>query len=381
MDVYKWLGVRRVINAEGTMSYIGGCIVPPDVVDAWVDASRSFVHLDELQGKASEVIARLTGAEAGLITAGADAGLTLATCACMTGEDPEKYQRLPDTTGLKNEVILPNISTNAHNVAFRVSGAKLVYVGTDDGFTEEDMDAAANDRTAAVAFLYFTDAKRGEHVLKVAIRAAHKHGLPIIVDAAAETPPRENIRALIEWGSDVVAYSGGKDIHGPNDTGILYGRKDLIEAARVQMRTLTPFGIGRSMKVGREDVVATVYALDRYMNLDMDAYKATWERRAKSFVQEFGDHPGVRFELVYPDASKGKYIAQGFPRVRMILDEDALGVKAMAIGERLREGDPRILLGAGGNTISVNPHCLVDGEEKLIARKLKEAMESLRFQG
>ena len=122
MDVYKWLGVRRVVNAEETNSFIGGSIMPPDVVEAWANASRSFVHLDELQAKVSETIARLTGAEAGLITAGADAGLTLATCAAMAGADPEQYQRLPDTGGLKNEVNLPKISTNPHNNAFRVSG-------------------------------------------------------------------------------------------------------------------------------------------------------------------------------------------------------------------------------------------------------------------
>jgi len=374
MDVYGWLGVRRVINAEGTNSYVGGSIMPPDVLDAWVAASRSFVHLDELQAGASGKIAELTGADAGLITAGADAGLTLATCACMTGADPERYQKLPDTSELSGELVIPKICTNIHNIAFQVSGAKLVYVGTEEGFTEADIDAAVGERTAAVAFVYFTDARRGEKPLKVAIRAAHKHGLPIIVDAAAETPPRENIRALIEWGADAVAYSGGKDIRGPNDTGILYGRKDLIEGARVQMRTRTPFGIGRSMKVGREDVVATVYALDRYMNLDMKAHTGAWERRARNLVDAFRDHPEVQYELIYPDASKGDYIAQGFPRVRLILDEDALGVKAVDIVETLRNGDPGIFIGAGGNTISVNPHCLEDGEEEFIARKLKEEM-------
>ena len=374
MDVYKWLGVRRVINAEGTNSYVGGSIMPPDVVDAWVDASRSFVHLDELQAKVSERVAELTGAEAGLITAGADAGLTLATCACMAGADSEKYQQLPDASALKNELILPKICTNIHNIAFQVSGAKLVYVGTQEGFTEEEIDAAVNERTAAVAFVYFTDARRGEGPLKVTIRTAHKHGLPIIVDAAAETPPRENIRALIEWGADVVAYSGGKDIQGPNDTGILYGRAALIEAARVQMRTRTPFGIGRSMKVGREDAVATTYALDRYMKLDMAAHRGAWERRAKNLAEAFKDHPEVQFEMICPDASKGEYVAQGFPRVRMIVDEDALGVSMEKIVQELREGDPGIFIGASGNTVSVNPHCLVDGEEMLIARKLKEGM-------
>lgn len=376
MNYYEKLSVRRVINAWGTMSFLGGSIMPEDVVEVWVNASKSFVHLDELQAKASETIARLTGAEAGLITAGADAGLTLAISACITGNDPEKYQRLPDTTGLKGEVLLPKICTNAHNFAFRVSGAKLIYVGTDGGFTEDDIDAAVNERTAAVAFVYFTDAKCGEDALKVAIRVAHKHRLPIIVDAAAETPPRENIRRLIKLGSDVVAYSGGKDIHGPNDTGILYGRKDIVEAARMQMRTLTPFGIGRSMKVGREDVAATVYALERYMNLDMEAYRAAWERRARSFIQEFGEHEGVQAQLFYPDAKKGEYIAQCFPRVHVILDEKALGVTAVSVAEALQEGNPRIMMPAGGNVITMNPHCLIDGEEKIIAQRLKEAIFS-----
>lgn len=374
MSYYERLGVKPVINAWGTMSFLGGSILPPDVAEVWLEASRSFVPLDELQAKVSETIARLTGAEAGLITAGADAGLTLATCACIAGDDPETFQQLPDTTGLKGEVILPQICTNIHNFAFRASGARLVFVGTPEGFTEEDVEAAVTERTAAVAFVFFTNTRCGEEALKAALRAAHRRGVPVIVDAAAETPPRENIRRFVELGADVIAYSGGKDIHGPNDTGILYGRRDLIEAARLQMRTLPPFGIGRSMKVGREDMAATTYALERYMNLDMVAYRAAWERRAQSFLEEFGQFPGVEARLFYPDEGQGEYTAQCYPTVHLTLDEEQLGVTAEAVAQELAEGDPRIMVPAGGNRISVNPHCLVDGEEKIVAWKLREAL-------
>jgi L-seryl-tRNA(Ser) seleniumtransferase len=176
---------------------------------------------------------------------------------------------------------------------------------------------------------------------------------------------------FIELGADLVAYSGGKDIHGPTDTGILYGRKDLIEAARAQMRTLTPYGIGRSMKVGHADVATVVYALERYMHLDMEAYRATWERRARSFMEELGEQLGVECRLVYPDTTKGEYTAQCFPRVHVVLDEVVLGVTAVKVGEMLWEGNPRIKVGTGEKSLSVNPHCLADGEELIIAKRLK----------
>lgn len=374
MNPYQRLGVRTLINASGTMSYLGGQIMPPEVVEAWVEASQYFVHMDELLAAASREIARLTGSEAGLITAGADAGLSLATAACIAGTDPEKYHQLPDTTELKNEVIIPNFCEQIHNRAYTASGARLIYIGTDQGFTESDVERAVNERTAAAAFVYYTNTNKSDEALAVMLRAAHNHGLPLILDAAAETPPRENIRKFITMGVDAVAFSGGKDIQGPNDTGILYGRKAIIDGATIQMRVLPPFGIGRSMKVGREDIVATVYALDRYMTMDMDAHLGAWERRAQSFIRALGEHPGVSCAIHRPNADKREYTAQCTSRVVVTLDEAVLGVTAETLAQRLYDGEPRIVLGGGGGQISVNPHCLLDGEEEIIARRLKEEL-------
>ncbi|MBI4552222.1 MAG: aminotransferase class V-fold PLP-dependent enzyme [Candidatus Latescibacteria bacterium] len=374
MNPYHRLGVRTLINASGTMSYLGGSIMPPDVVAAWVEASKYFVHMDELLAAASREIARLTGAEAGLITAGADAGLSLAAASCIAGTVPDRYHQLPDTTGLKNEVVIPKVCAQIHDRSYAVSGARLIFVGTENGFTADDVERAVGERTAAAVFVYFANTNKGDEALDVMLRTAHRHGLPLILDAAAETPPRENIRKFITMGADVVAFSGGKDIQGPNDTGILYGRKDLIDGATVQMRVLPPFGIGRSMKVGREDVVATVCALDRYMSMDFDAHLAAWERRAQSFIRAFGEHPGVSCTIHRPNAEKHEYTAQCPCRVVITLDERALGVTAETLAQRLYDGEPRIVLGGGGGQISVNPHCLIDGEEEIIARRLREEL-------
>jgi len=373
LSVYEKLDVRKVVNAQGTMSYLGGSVLPPEILEAWVEASKSFVLMDELRARTGEIIAELTGSEYGCVTAGADAGLSLATAACMAGKDPEKYQRLPDTAGMKNEVIIPRICRNIHNRAFIVPGAELVFVGDEDGFTENDIDEAVTERTAAVAFVFFTDPKRGYEALAKAIKAAKKHGLPVIVDAAAETPPRENLTRLIAMGSDLVAFSGGKDIQAPNDTGLLFGRRELVEAAVLQERTLPPFGIGRSMKVSKEDIASTAVALQRYLAKDVDAERANWERRAKSFMAELGQQPHVEARLYYPNPEKD-YVAQCWPVVHLVLDEEALGVTAAKVSETLKGGNPRVYVGQGGNTITVNPHCLADGEEKFIAQELKRIL-------
>lgn len=376
MSIYGKLGVRRVINAYGTQTFLGGSIMPPEVVDAWCNAAKWFVHMDELMNKASEVIARLTGAEAGLVTAGADAALSLATAACIARSDPERYSKLPDTTGMKNELIIPEACRNGHNRSLTVSGAKLVYVGTSEGATEEDFEKSLTPNTVAVVHVLFTGTSgAGIEALERAARFAKKHSLPLIVDAAAETPPRENIKRLVALGADLVAYSGGKEFQGPSDTGIFYGRKDLIEAATIQMRTSrTPFGIGRSMKVGKEDIVAAIVAFDRYMNLDMNAKRAAWTRRAQSFIDELKGTPHLTLKIDYPDPAKHEYSAQCYPTVSIALDERTLGISASKLAQDLEERDPRILLPAWGSSLRFNPQCLEDGEEKLVAQAISESL-------
>ncbi|MEM3693144.1 MAG: aminotransferase class V-fold PLP-dependent enzyme [Candidatus Bathyarchaeia archaeon] len=375
MSVYEKLGVRKVINAAGTLTMLGGSLMPPEVLEAMNEAAKAFVLMDELHEKAGKVIAEITGAEAGYVTAGAAAGLVLATAACIAGKDPEKIRRLPFTEGMKNEVIIPKIHRNPYDQAFSQAGARLIEIGTSEGFSPSDLEAAITERTAAIAFIFFTSRKFCDmETLKEVVKVAKKHGIPVIVDAAAELPPLENLRDIIAAGADIVAFSGGKAIQGPNDSGFVCGRKELIEACALQ--GCPHHAIGRPMKIGKEQIVGLVVALQRYVSKDHTADRDRWEAVVRFFLEEFSNIPHVKVRRLFPDPSKGEYSAQCWPRAQIIIDEESLGMKVSEITNILRSGNPAIWTEARGNSIVINPHCLVDGEEKIIARRLKEIFES-----
>ncbi|MEM2875386.1 MAG: aminotransferase class V-fold PLP-dependent enzyme, partial [Candidatus Bathyarchaeia archaeon] len=253
MGVYEELGVRRVVNASGNMTDLGGSLMDPETLEAMNDAAGSFVYMEELMEKAGEVIAEVTGAEKGLVTSGAAAALALAAAACMTGKDLSKVARLPDTTGMKNEIIIQRMHRNPFDSCVRVSGAKFVEVGHNHGTEPWELEAAINEKTAAIIYFVF-DPQPGVLPLEEVIKIGKKYGIPVIVDAAAEVPPVENLKKFIAMGADLVLFSGGKEIRGPNDSGILCGRSDLIEAAALNAfpKHFGWFGIGRPMKISKE---------------------------------------------------------------------------------------------------------------------------------
>ncbi|HKK93366.1 MAG TPA: aminotransferase class V-fold PLP-dependent enzyme, partial [Longimicrobiales bacterium] len=291
MSIYERYGVKSLINAAGTKTRLGGGSMAPEVLQAMNEASRRSVDMADLQAAASRVIARLTGAEAGYVTSGAAAALTLSAAACMTGPDPVKIDRLPHTDGMPNEIVLFRLHRNSYDHAWRASGARLVDVGVDDRVARSgvrsiepwEIEAAIGERTIAVAYVAGAAASPP---LEDFVRVAHAHDLPVLVDAAGELPPKENLRKFIATGADLVAFSGGKAIGGPQATGVLCGRKDLIQAVllnhldmdmdlslwdppedllpRDLLDALPRHGIGRGFKVGKEEIIGLLVALEQF---------------------------------------------------------------------------------------------------------------------
>jgi D-glucosaminate-6-phosphate ammonia-lyase len=394
MGVYEELGVRTVINASGTLTRLGGSRMAPEVLAAMAEAAASFVHIDELQQQAGKVIAEVTGAEAGYVVAGAAAGLTLGTVACVAGLDVGKMDRLPDTTGMKNEVVVQRGHRNAYDHAIRAAGVRFVEVGYlgypgAGGTFGWQIDEAITERTAAVACPIFDTP--GTVPLREVCAIAHAKGVPVIVDAAAELPPRVNLRRFIEEGADLVAFSGGKAIGGPQASGILAGRADLIASvalqhqdmdvraetwskrsmiANHQLQGVPHQGFGRSMKVGREEVVGLVTALRRFVAGSDETDRARWTDLLRIVARHLDGVPGIAVCLV--EGTK-----RPVPNLRIDLDEATLGFTAYDAVNRLLTGEPAIAVAesyAEFGRLGVNAQGLTEDEAESVGRRLRDVM-------
>jgi L-seryl-tRNA(Ser) seleniumtransferase len=394
VGIYDMLGVKPVINAAGTLTRLGGTRMHPEVLAAMTEAAASFVHIDELQFKAGKIIADLTGAEAGYVVTGAAAGMTLGVAACVAGMDVGIMDRLPDTTGLKNEVVVQRGHRNAYDHAIRAVGVTFVEVGYlgypgAGGTFGWQIDDAINERTAAVACPILHTP--GTLSLPEVAEIAHARGVPVVVDAAASLPPRANLRRFIKEGADLVTYSGGKAIGGPQASGILAGRRDLIASVALQhqdmdvraatwsrrglladgaIRGVPHQGFGRSMKVGREEIVGLVTALQRFTAGKDDADFRCWSGLLDHIEQQVADLPHV---TVQRTAKSG----QGIPMLELHLDECALGRTAYDAINALLDGEPAIALAesrAEHGVLIVNPHCITEDEADIIAGRLREVL-------
>jgi L-seryl-tRNA(Ser) seleniumtransferase len=358
-SVYERLGVKAVINGMGTVTILGGSLMPPEVVRAMEEAGRHFVHLPDLQARAGARIAELIGVPAAMVTAGAASAITVATAAAMTKGDPGKMAQLPDTTGLPFEVVQQGHS--GYEAQIRVAGGRVVTVET-----REELDRATSERTAMMFFLNHAEPnvkiKRDEWV-----RVARERGIVSFNDAAADVPPREHLSQYVREGFDLVAFSGGKGLRGPQCSGLLVGRKDLIDGARA---LVSPHGgIGRGMKVGKEEIVGLVAAVERYMTVDLAAERRVLEAKVDHLKGVVGTAKGVAVETFVPE------IANHVPHFVATWDETALGLTARQAHERLQAGDPEVhvlLSGPGRLTVSV---WMMQGEEhRVVARRLREIL-------
>jgi D-glucosaminate-6-phosphate ammonia-lyase len=373
--IYQRLGIRPIINARGTHTRLGGSLMAPAVLEAMREAASAFVVLEELQAKASEVIARATGAEAGMVTSGSAAGLLLGTAACMTGQDPALIERLPKTKGLpKHRAIMHRAHRNGYDHSVRASGATIVEVGYAHRTMPYQLVAALDDdQVAVVVYLVSPWAGRGALSLAETCQIAHRFDVPVLVDGAATLPPADNLTRFVAAGADLVAFSGGKGLNGPQASGILAGRADLIRAAA--LNGSPNHGIGRAAKAAKEDIVGLIVALERYLQRDHAADIARWRAQIEVVGQVLRDVPGVETRCQHDET---EYL---LPQLEITF-EPGLRVDAHTLVQALEEGDPRVFLfepagpSALPNSIVVNPHLLQPGEERIVAEVLVEALTS-----
>ena len=370
---YERLGVKRTINAASWLTRLGGSIMPPPVVQAMEDASRWFVDMDELNKKAGDIIARLTGAEAGLVTAGSAAGMLLEAAACMAGTDPAKRHRLPDTTGMKSEIVIHRAHRVNYDHNFRAAGAILVEIGNSVSTEEWELEDAIGENTAAVAYI-FALPHRGELSFPKVVEIARARDVPVIVDAAAMLPPVENLTRFINEGADMVSFSGGKGVMGPQSTGILCGRADLIEAAYLNGQPNSD-GIGRSAKVCKEEIAGLITALELFVDTDHQALAAEWRDKSQSVVNALQDLPGLLVELseAAPELDE---LYRMSARAMIYFEKSWKGPGRQAVVQKLIDGAPSIQVSAAQNAagIAVIPVNLADGEEELVASRLREIL-------
>jgi len=368
MDIYDELGVRKIINGNATLTRLGGSIMPSEVLAAMAEASRHFVDIDELQEMVGQRIAKLTRNEAAYVSCGAAAGIVLSVAACMTGLDPDKRARLPNTRGMKNEVIVHRCGRPGFDFAITQTGAKLVEIGTQKGTSPSQMERAINRKTAAILYFYNEVTMQGQVPLKDGIRMGGKHGVPVIVDAAAQLPPVENLWRFTWMGADLVLFSGGKGLCGPQSSGLILGRKDLIEACA--FNACPRDFIGRPMKVGKEEIVGLLAALEWYLGVDHAKLMRTYEDQVRYLVEEFSGLEGVCARRSFPSEA-----GQPMPRAEIVFDEEKLGMTRDEILARLWQGSPAISLApAGEGGVYVNPQTLIPGQERIISARVREVI-------
>lgn len=384
-SIYDSLNVPTVINASGTKTRIGGSRIREEALTAMQDAAGSFVRLSDLQAAASDRIADVTGAEAGYVTNGASGALLLAAAACIADTDPGVMARLPETDGIADEIVMPRTHRTAYDHALRTAGSSIIDIGTNDrhlGTGSRDVEPweyadAIGDDTVAVAYVYKA---YGTPPLAEVCNVAHDHDVPVIVDAAAEVPPVDNFRRFIDQGADLVVFSGGKGIRGPQTTGILAGRADLIESVAFQQLDLHAAGdvweppmtlvdtakidgvprqgIGRPLKVGKEELVGLLSALEAFLDEDHEATRREWLRRSEQIVDALDDVTGLSVTIDDGDRSVA-------PEVVVVVDEETVGRTTGDVVGALRRETPRVFVGADAiddGQFTMNPMCLTDDE-------------------
>ena len=370
--IYDELGVPRVIHAGGPTTNYGGSLMLPETLEAMAEAGRAFVSIETLNRRIGAYIAEITGAEAGMVVGGAAAGMVISLAACMTGSDVAAVRRLPDTTGLKDELVIQKIHRGPYSHMYGFTGVRFVEVGNVSACLPEELEAALSDRTAAVAFLFAPGNPRGGLTLPQVAEIAHARDIPVIVDAAMTVPPRDNLRRFIRDGADLVTMSGGKVIRGPQATGLLYGRADLIEAAH--LNSSPNHAMGRPSKVAKEEMVGLYAALRSYMDSDEDEMLREFHELAEIIVDDVGELDGVRASVEFDD---GQYFV---PTAVVGFEPDWDGPDVEAIADALLAGDPPVY-------VKINPALrlveafsanLQPGEPEVIGQRLREVLTGSR---
>ena len=363
------LGVRPVINAQGNLTTLGGSTSPVEIREAMDEANEHWFEMEELFEKSGEFIAGVLGTESAYVTSGCAAAITLSTAACMAGDDPDKIGQLPNTTGMKNEFLIQKAQRYAFDRCFTLSGGKLIEVGGDEGCTAEELAEAIGPKTAAIAYPVQTDWGASVLPLDEAVRVAHEHDVPVIADAASQIYPLDYFQRSAQ-GADLVCF-GAKYFGAPHSSGIVTGRKDLVNsvvrqgfiAYQVEGRR----SFGRPMKLDREEVVGAVAALDRWFSMNHEDRFAEYERKASAIQAVLAGVSNATTEVVEHD--------RFFRQTLHVILSPALGKTAQQVADELDAGTPRIWVGVQGeDTITLNMHVLNDGEQDIVAARLRDAL-------
>jgi uncharacterized pyridoxal phosphate-dependent enzyme len=370
MHIYERLGVRKVVNAQGSISKIGGSLMAPEVLYAMAEAGQFYVDISDLLARSGRHLAALIGVEAAFITSGAAAGLVVSTAACITGTDPAKIFRLPDAREMNNEVIVHRQQRNHYDSCIRQAGAQLVEIGLARETHAWELQDAISDRTAAVAY-FIAYARTNSLPLRQVCDIAHKTGVPVIVDAADELPPAANLRRYSDDGADLVIFSGGKAIGGPQGSGLILGKRALIEACA--LNAFPNYAIGRPMKIGKEEIAGLVVAVERYLSKDFTAEFAARERQVAKIITELANVPGISAERIVGVRDEAELHPFDVPRVLLRI-LPALGMNRDDIVRRLKEGDPPVYVLPVGRDIAVTTQSLRLGDEDVVAARIREAV-------
>ena len=397
MSIYESFGVTPIINASGAVTRLGGAPMPAEVLAAFAAAAGETVPLEQLQGAASREIAVHTGAEAALVTAGSAAALTLGTAAILAGYDLGRIERLPHCDGFAHEMLIAREQRSGYDHAVRAVGARLIEVGFNEivanaGVRRTEVweyAAAAGPQTAGVVYSF---SPTSQPPLAEVVAWAHSRQLPVLVDAAGELPPRTNLRNILASGADLVAFSGGKAIRGPQSTGILCGRRDLVGSATLQMIDmddhfelwappreiadkaqlpgLPRHGIGRAMKVSKEEIVALLTALRLFASGAYDRQLADFNRWLEHISAALKSTVATCYFHESPDGETP-------PTLEIAVDQAALGRTALDVCRRLRSGTPPVYVGHGRlseGKLVVRPYCLQEAQIESLARRLREEL-------
>jgi L-seryl-tRNA(Ser) seleniumtransferase len=378
-DVYRRIGIRPLINARGTWTYLSGSLMLPEVRQAMDAASRQFVDMFELQAAVGKQLAALSGAESGMVTSGSAGAMAAATAACIAGSDPKNIWKLPDTTGMKDEVVMLG-GRIAFDSALRLAGAKLVVANT-----LADLPGAINGRTAMVYTTW-----RDDNLLK-ALAITKRAQVPLLLDDAAGIPPFENLSRYASLGVDLYCFSGGKGMRGPQCAGVLLGRKHLIDAA---LKNYNPNegAICRAMKVGKEEIIGMLTAIETWKKIDVNVLNREWNARVQRIAKLVETVPGVSTRIYVPEDGNS------YPTLQVNWNEQAFKLTVAQCDEQLRAGEPRIEVltnnnpsmvsavdeGDDGkheapkNQMEIVSMTLQDGEDLIVGKRLREILSAAK---
>ena len=358
----RMLGLKPHLPAMDHITYLGGSRMPSEVMQAMLEANEQFVDMHELTRAAGARLAEVLGADAALVTSGSFSAMILGAAACLTGNDQAKIDALPHPTWSKRECLTQTSGRFGYDRAYRAAGMTMINVETREQFAN-----AINSNTAMISGLARLDYQTEDDSKAIKVHEllefGRRAGVPVIVDAASELPPTNTLTRWLDAGADLVVISGGKGIQGPQSTGILAGRRDLIEAAT--LHAAPNANLGRGMKVGKEEIMGFLVALDRYVGLDHDRVYTEWRRKAEYIANELQGIPGLMADV--PQDDRGK------PRVNLTWDENAVPLSAVEVREGLKNGDPRIAMTGQ----AIQTRCMNDGEEILVAQRTREFFSSV----